>query len=291
MVVFKVDGNNLIDFHLHTKFSDDSILEIDDLVDAAIEKNIKILCITDHVEPEEFEENRLSKELKLKTESYFKEIAELRQKWESRSSSREVKILTGVELGLSPETLDIGKKYIKANSFDFVLGSLHAVNGREVNDRSLYELRDEKEVLRIYLEELYRCIKKFDEFDSLAHIDLIRRYIKRYKGKNEIFYCFNPDPELNYLVDDILRIIRDKGKGLEVNSSGYRYGLLTPMPSFEVIKRFRGLGGEIITIGSDAHSTNQVGEKLQNVREIILEAGFKYVFKYEKRKALPLKLK
>lgn len=285
----KFDRENLVDYHLHTKFSDDSLMCMEELVDAAVKKGIKKLCVTDHIEPESFHTQRhlnklqLQKDLDASTREYLTELSKLKRKNES---IRDIKILKGVELGLSPETLKESELYVKSYSFDFVLASLHAVGGVEVNHSSVFESRSKNEVFESYLEELYRCIKEYEEFDSLAHLDLVRRYYKRFKGKNEIIYT----PELSLLVDDILKLIKEKGKGLEVNSSGYRYGLLTPMPSFEVIKRFKELGGDIITVGSDAHSKLQVGEKLQNVRELLLEAGFKYIFTFEKREPLPLKI-
>lgn len=289
--IYQLKEKSLVDFHLHTKFSDDSIMELDDLVETALANNIKMICITDHLEPDEFEfsdrkAGETQKKLKQKIASYFEEISKKTRDWEKRE---DIKIFTGIELGLSLATLAKSKEIIKSYPFDFVLASLHCLEGIEVNNSSLYEQNEENELIKNYFQKLYKCLKEFNEYDSLAHLDLIRRYIKRYKGKDEVILNYNN--EINFLVDEILKLLRDRGKGLEINSSGYRYGLFTPMPSYEVIKRYRELGGELVTIGSDAHTTSQVGEKLQNLKELLLEAGFEYIFVYKKRKALPVKIK
>ncbi len=285
----KINEENLVDYHLHTEFSDDSIMNLENLIRAAKDKNVKKICITDHVEPHEikggFEGE--GETLKIKTEKYLAKIKEVIEKETKMDMEKPGLCITrGVELGLSPDTLKKSSQYVSLYPFDYVLASIHEIGGVDVNEKGLHEEKDGEELIFQFLEETYRCIKDFDEFDSLGHLDLIRRYIKRYKGVNDIIYTSNHKP----IIDDILKLIIQRGKGIEVNSSGYRYGLMGPMPSFEIIKRYGELGGEIITMGSDAHEEAFVGDKLLNIREILLEAGFSYVFSFENRKPMAHKL-
>jgi len=105
----------------------------------------------------------------------------------------------------------------------------------------------------------------FDNFDILGHIDLIRRY-GCYDDKTLKLDDFKDR------VDAILKALVEKGKGLEVNTSGFRYNLDSPMPDYEIIKRYRELKGEIICTSSDAH------------KELVKNAGFKYTAHFENRK-------
>ena len=268
-----------MDYHVHTNFSDDSNMYIRDLIKAAKKKNIGEICITDHLEPDDLDGDSIEP-LKKYTKKYFEEIKEISMKKDYP------KIKIGVELGLSRKTLNKSSEYIKAHSYDFVLASLHEVNGVEVNDRGFYRSITAEEAYRLYLEEMYYCLENYNDFDCFGHLDLIRRYVKRFKGKNEIIFT----SELKPLIDDILKLIIDKGKGIELNTSGYRYGLLTPLPPFEILKRYRELDGEIITIGSDAHSEEEVGDKIQHAHGLLLEAGFECFYTYEGRKAITNKL-
>ncbi|UMZ74597.1 Histidinol-phosphatase [Natranaerofaba carboxydovora] len=255
-------------------------MDIRELIEEAKKKNIKEICITDHLEPDDLDGGSIES-LKEYTKKYFEEIKEVSMKKDCP------KIKIGVELGLSRSTLNASKEYIKAHSYDFVLASLHEVNGVEVNDWGFHKSISAEKAYKLYLEEMYYCLENYDNFDCLGHLDLMRRYIKRFKGKNDIIFTY----ELKPMIDDILRLIIDKGKGIELNTSGYRYGLLTPLPSFEVLERYKELGGEVITIGSDAHSEEEIGDKIQHAHELLLETGFEYFYTYEDRKAIANKLK
>ena len=89
--------------------------------------------------------------------------------------------------------------------------------------------------------------------------------------------------EFDQKLDEILRTIISKGCGIELNTGGFHYGLGEPNPCRAVIRRYRQLGGEIITVGTDAHKTQDVGSYLDLASEILQLCGFKYYTIYEKR--------
>ena len=96
--------------------------------------------------------------------------------------------------------------------------------------------------------------------------------------------------EFSEKIDEILKLLISKGKGIEVNTSGLRYGVGSPHPSFEIIQRYHSLGGEIITIGSDAHKPEHIGYKFDTAYELLDKAGFKYVTIFKNRKPDFIKL-
>lgn len=97
-----------------------------------------------------------------------------------------------------------------------------------------------------YFEILLEMVQNFSDFDVVGHLD----YIIRYGPFEEKSYNFRDFEEI---IDLILKEIIRKGKGLELNTSGLRGPLNTTFPREEVLKRFRGLGGKRITVGSDSH--------------------------------------
>jgi histidinol-phosphatase (PHP family) len=84
------------------------------------------------------------------------------------------------------------------------------------------------------------------------------------------------------ITEEIFKLLIHKGKGIEINTSGLRYSLDSTSPPLEFIQRFKDLGGEIITIGSDAHAPEQIGLGLDIALEMAKSAGFKYVATFSK---------
>ena len=84
-------------------------------------------------------------------------------------------------------------------------------------------------------------------------------------------------------IDPILELLVQQGKGLELNTGSFRYGLRQPHPCTDVLRRYHELGGEIITVGTDAHKPQDVGSYLDLASEILQLCGFKYYTIYEKR--------
>ena len=90
-------------------------------------------------------------------------------------------------------------------------------------------------------------------------------------------------------IDKILRMLILRGKALELNMSGLRAKLKEPMPPVDILKRYKQLGGELITIGSDAHHIEHVGYGIKEGMEILCDAGFGYFAFYRGRKPVMLK--
>lgn len=265
----------LYDYHLHSNFSIDSKATMESMVISGIEKGLKSICFTDHVDMETTEN---SLDIHFIPSDYFKEVNKVKYKY-----LKDIEVMAGVEIGLQPHLISRYKDFISENPFDFVILSIHAIQGKDIYFDKFLEGKNPYAALEIYYETMYRCIKDFDDFDTLGHIDFIDRY----------FDDFNMIPkydEYSHLIDEILRLVIEKGKGIEVNTAGLRYGLGYFHPKINILRRYQELGGEILTIGSDAHSPEYVGYEYKLVEKMLKDIGFKYIYLYKERKKYPIKI-
>lgn len=256
----------LIDYHTHSHNSFDGFLTVDLIAKQAIEEGIRELCITDHYEcsykrersPFDFE----------KTEE---EIIEARKKYGDK-----IKLLYGAELGQMHFEPELCKLIRARNNFDFIIGSVHNLK----EDLDLYFVKydevNSKKLFEEYLGELYSLADTAD-YDVLGHITYPLRYIVR-DGQ------FIDISQYQDEIDEILKTVIARGRGIEVNASGLQHVLNETMPPYDIIKRYRELGGEIITAGSDAHQKKHVGAHIADAMQLIYDAGFRYITTFEQRK-------
>lgn len=185
----------------------------------------------------------------------------------------------GVEIGLRPDT---PKKVIEASEFfdyDFIIGSSHIVWGVNVShDNSFCKPLTKSEAYSKYLEEVYENIKLYSKhFDVYGHLD----YIARYGGYSDKVMHYD---EFSDLIDKLLNLLIENGCGIEVNTAGYRQGFESPHPDFSILKRYFELGGEIVTIGSDAHTPDALGFGFDRALVALKEAGCTKICTFKNRK-------
>lgn len=158
----------------------------------------------------------------------------------------------GVEFGWDGESpIDVDLK-----NFDFVILSCHVF--KDPVDQESY---------KDYLERLLNIVHKFDSYHVLGHLDFPRRYSKKFEPFSKDLYP---------IIEEILKKVIEDGKGIEVNTdSMLKYG--EPNPSFDILKLYKELGGEFLTIGSDAHKAENVGRGVKEVAKILKEIGFDYI--------------
>ncbi len=263
------------DFHLHSSFSGDSSTPARDIIQAGIRRGISRLCITDHLDLDYPYDNLC---FDLNTEQYFSELTVLQ-----RSFSPEADIQIGVELGLQPHLGERYGSYTKSFPFDFIIGSTHLVDKIDIYYPVYWESHDCRSGIRRFFDVTLENIRSFDDFDVYGHLDYVIRYVP--KKENLFSYSDYADQ-----IDTILKLLLEKGKGIEVNTGGYRAGLGVPNPCPAILSRYRELGGEIITMGSDAHTADQVGFCLEKAKDILRSCGFGYftVFRERKPEFIPL---
>lgn len=262
----------IVDCHVHTAFSADSKMRIEDACKAAVQNGLGGVIFTDHVDlpSSKWIFDPVARAASIK--SYL-----------ANESPVKLEILQGVELGFQPHVVDVSTQFVRSFPFDFVLLSVHKVAGMEISDAAFHEWRSIEERCRCYIEEIYTSVDQFDDFDVVGHIGYILRYLPRGHTLEEFPCCCE-------LLDKLFVRIIQKGKGIEVNASGYRYGLENPSPTSYLLRRYRELGGELITLGSDAHKPSAIGSPFEKVKALLLSHGFTYATYFKKRGALKVPL-
>lgn len=261
----------MFDFHMHSRVSFDGHDTGEALAKAALAAGLKEICFTDHMDYDPLIEKQF---MVFSEEAYRAEY--------DRLEVPGLKIRRGVELGMSGENLDFLRTSAKAYPYDFVLGSVHFVDGLDVYLEPFWKGKTMEEAEKRYLEETLVCVQRNDDFDVLAHLNFISKSLA------------NPNPRpLSYeahreILDEILCTLADKGKGMEMNTSGVdrRVGYL---PTADFFRRFKELGGEIVTVGSDAHRCDRVGQYCGDACAILGDI-FGYVCTFENRKPIFHKL-
>lgn len=276
------------DYHLHTQFSDDSTEPMENQVKRAIELGLDEICFTDHVDygiKRDFDDPRgivsriiveHGKEMKsfmtnVNYPEYFKEIKRLQEKYPNLT------IKQGLEFGIQSHTVPAYEKlYDKyKENLDFVLFSMHQVHDLELWDQSFQKGKTQQKYNEQYYDEIYKTMKIFKNYSCLAHLDVLVRY-----DLNGIY----PFEKVEEKIAEILKLAIADGKGIEINTSSWHYGLQDTQPSQKILKLYKDLGGKIITAGSDGHSTQYVADHIQDAYEILKIIGFKQICTFEHRK-------
>lgn len=267
----------LSDFHVHTSFSADSQTPARDQIEAAIRLGMKEICITDH--HDYGTANMCHLDYTVDIPAYFSAIKELAEEYRGRICVR-----SGIELGIMLREKDYLEAIAKEIPADFIIGSNHFIDGYDVYDRNFYlDNGSEKAAYLRFFESSLARVRALDCFDSLGHLDYVVRYGPT---KNE---NYRPADYME-VIDEILLVLIQKGKALECNTAGFKYGLGHLHPYEEILKRYHELGGELLTIGSDGHRPHEVGGYFTQATEILKTCGFKYytVFHERKPEFLPL---
>lgn len=265
----------LWDTHMHTRYSGDSTAEPEDMIKSSMQNGLDGICMTDHMDYDYPNDPEL---FLFDVGSQQRELSLLKEKYKESFP-----VLLGIELGLQPQVSGMNQALLKSYDFDFVIGSSHVVHGFDPYYKEYYEGKSEHEAYLEYFESILENISAFDDFDVYGHID----YVVRYGPNKNAEYSYRKYADV---IDEIFIQLIQKGKGIELNTAGLKYGLGHPHPTEEALKRYRELGGEILTLGSDAHKPEHVAYDFKRVPEILRDAGFRYYTVFENRKPMMKKL-
>ena len=261
----------MFDFHMHSRVSFDGHDSGEVLARAAAAAGLKEICFTDHID---YDPLGTMPDMAFDTAAYNAEYDAL--------EISGLKIRRGMEFGLARDNAAQFREDLKRRHFDFVLGSIHFVDDLDVYFEPFWQDKTVFQAERRYLEETLACVQVHDDFDVLAHLTYI--------AKTRSHHAPRPVPyaEHRELIDEILRVVAAKGKGLEMNTSGVdRCGGF--LPTKDYFQRFKELGGEIVTVGSDAHTADRVGQYSYQACEIFKDV-FGYVCTFEDPKPIFHKL-
>ncbi|MDE7229298.1 MAG: histidinol-phosphatase HisJ family protein [Oscillospiraceae bacterium] len=252
------------DLHTHSGFSTDSDEPLEEMVKAAKEKGLQALCITEHMDMD-----YPGGEFILNTENYRKELFRVREQ------TPDIELLFGVELGLMDYLAPKLNEYSKAWDFDFIIGSSHLVDGQDPYYPEYFQKLGSKNGILRYFESILANIKAMDCFDVYGHLDYVVRYSPE-KSYDPVDY--------REIIDEILRLLIEKGKGIEINTAGLKSGIGYVHPHVFILQRYKELGGEIVTVGSDAHDKSRVAADLDKAQAALTAAGFTYYAIFRERK-------
>ena len=270
----------LADYHIHSEFSDDSQTPMELQIDRAIALGLDEICFTDHVdygikkdwdEPGEILWRNGEPMANVDYPRYFEKLNRMRCVYDGK-----IVIRAGLEFGIQSHTVDrfesLFEKY--RNQLDFVLLSMHQVSDREFWTQDYQRGKTQAEYNLRYYEEILKVMQTFHDYSVLAHLDLLSRY------DEQGVYPFH---HVKDIVAEILTLAIGNGKGIELNTSSWHYGLPDTQPSRAILRLYRNLGGTVITFGSDAHMPNYVADHLAEARTILRdEIGFKEFCTFEK---------
>jgi histidinol-phosphatase (PHP family) len=237
------------------------------MINGAIKKGIKELAITDHYDPD-YPDPEYPFDITFP--QYHRELLQASDYYKNK-----IKIIKGIEIGIQHgETLIECENAANAFPYDFVLGSFHAAFGQDLFSQFFKNRTVEDGIFDFYV-YVYDCLKAYKNYDVLGHFNVIDRY-----------GAYIPDyaPYME-MIEKILKDLIYDGKGIEINTSSYRYGMgERTKPSKEILEMYKKLGGEIITIGSDAHKVQDIGHKYNDAVSILKSHGFNYISTFENRK-------
>lgn len=273
MAVYK----NKIDLHMHTKSSFDGNYSAEEMCASAVENGLSVIAITDHFDVDFFERHNLDVRQKTSYEGIISAGEAFKDK---------ITLLRGIEMGQPTYDVALTEKSLARYEYDFVIGSIHNPRGMPDYGDFDYKSMTENEIysaLDNYFEEEL-ALAKWNGFDTFAHLTYPMRYIVQ-AGRNEIELSRYGD-----ITDEIFRTLIANGKALEINTSGLRQPIGKTMPTENYVRRFRELGGEFLTLGSDAHFTEHVGAGIDRGYEIAENCGFEYVTYFRNRKAVQVKI-
>ena len=254
----------MFDCHLHSRVSFDGRETATDIAETALSRGIREICFTDHID---YQPDLEVQTMVFDPEAYHREYDGLEVSG--------LVINRGMEFGMTSDNAPLLRDHLNHHSYDFVLGSVHFVDNLDVYFSPYWEGKTLWEAERRYLEETLACVSVHDDFDVLAHLSFLS---KAPANASHLPLYYRDHREI---LDEILRTLVRKGKGLEMNTSGVDTcgGFL---PTADFFRRFHELGGEIVTVGSDAHRCNRVGQYTFDACEI-LGGIFGYVCTFRNR--------
>ncbi|HEY8423362.1 MAG TPA: histidinol-phosphatase HisJ family protein [Clostridia bacterium] len=261
------------DLHTHTKFSFDSSQDILELIKRAKDIGLKYLAITDHFDNgSTYSPPSLDIAEYCQTITSYKEIA----------LELGVELLLGIEMGYMPQKNEENAKIIQDYPFDYVINSLHEVDGVDCYFAEYHQGKDKYQSYIKYFEKVLESADAPYYYSSIGHIGYVIR--KAPYVPKEFRYS-----EFQDILDKILNKIIQKQKILEINTSAA--DLAEPvLPGIEIIKRYYELGGRLVTFGSDAHSAQRLAENFDIVCRILKDIGFEYLTVVKNRQHIEIKI-
>ena len=262
----------IADMHTHSEYSHDSVCSIEDMCISQISKGTKIFAITDHCDVFSFKDYDIFAPIK----EAYNEVATLNKKYHNKCL-----LLSGVEISEGFWFPEENKKIHNLVPYDVIIGSVHCVKCKDLNipysEINFSHLSIEKiyEYLDCYFNDIITMLENTD-FDILAHLTCPLRYIVGKYGLSIDLKAYDEQ------ITKIFELIIDKNIALEINASSY--GVLNVfMPNESLIKKYYSMGGNLITLGSDAHIAKNASINFDKAIDTLKEIGFENICYFKDR--------
>lgn len=252
------------DFHLHSAFSEDSDAPMEQMIREAIARRMDAICFTEHTDL------GMAQCVCCDCEAYRSAFNALRERYTDR-----IKLFFGMEFGVQRHTAEDYRRLFGRYDFDFIIMSCHQVDNQEICRYDYQRGKSVQAYMTGYYEEILACVQRYRDYSVLGHLDMICRYDRE---------GHLPFHSVRDLVAEILKTAISDGKGIEVNTSSFRYHMDDLTPSRDILRLYRDLGGEVLTLGSDAHEPAYVGAHFGEVREALKDLGFRGFCTFERMK-------
>lgn len=279
----------LIDCHTHTRFSVDSEADEIKMIDRAIGLGLKAYAVTDHCEvnrwfpKEHYGNTKIYPYFDFKSdyENSVAHITELKERYSGKTE-----LICGIELGQAQMHTDIAETVVGDGRVDFIIGSLHQLPDME--DFAFIDFSEPEEseiygLIESYFTEIYKLCR-WGKFDVLGHLTYFLRYINGKYGRGVDISRFDD------MIAESFRELIAKDKGIEINTSGLWQGMGKTFPTLKYVRLFKDLGGKIISLGSDAHTVENVGSGIAEGAGIAKQAGFDRIAYFKKHEPVFIQL-
>lgn len=279
----------LFDNHNHSEFSfDGKRTSVEKSTLAAADAGLGGVAFTDHcdffVPAMKAEHEQLVPET-FDVNAQQAEIDRVQAQIDGRiGGERKFRILKGIEIGMHEDCHGEIRRTLGENSFDQVIASVHYLDGIDPFYGGYYEGKDWKEAYGHYLETIWKEMTWLKDFDIMGHFDYVVRYAP-YSRTSLLYRDFSD------ILDEMFRYLIQEGKALEINTKSYQEynGRLVTIDT-EVLKRYRELGGEIVSFGSDSHDAHRIGHAIMEHALLLKSLGFRWSAHYESRRLVQLPL-
>lgn len=253
-----------LDYHIHSNFSEDGVNSLEEICWKAIDLGIPEIGFTEHWDVGQYENNPRF----FKPKPWFKELTRLRELF-----SDQLTISAGVEIAEPHLYQQQADTLVNKYPFDYLMGSIHWIGSNSLFDEMFFVTYPPGDIYKSYFIELRRMVES--DIDIVGHFDIPVRTAKPIIG-------YEPD-RYEDLIRDILRIIIQRQLVLEINSAGLRKPARNLMPDQFILKWFVEMGGDLVTIGSDAHQVDQVGMDLDTVIHALQDHGLFHIARFTNR--------
>ena len=184
----------------------------------------------------------------------------------------------GTEIGFEYETHERIALELALSDFDYTVNTVNTVDGINLAERTYYSARSRNEAYSRYLEKVFDSLDAAYDFSVIAAPAAVS--LNTYYPSPALMYREFPD-----LLDSILMRTVFLGKGIELDASGFDvFG--QPLPHESILRRYRELNGEIITVGS--HSLP--GRNIKKAYDLLVSCGFDFVTVFKGGKPEMIKL-